>query len=230
MILGYTRISMFEKDEYRTLQEDAIRAVAAERGTRAFDFSLYHDECASTSPLRNRKNGAALVKEMKSGDIVVANSIDRLFVHAADARDTASLWRENGIELIICQLGHEVILNTGMFIALARNFAEMERLKFEALHEARMALVKQGRHFGGYPPYGYRPTDDGEHPMLEPEPAEQEIISLVKKLYFEEFHGPQYITKEFERRGLKNRAGGRFQYVQIQRIVEKIRAADRSRT
>jgi len=227
MFLSYSRVSTEDQNKpgATSLDEQTRKnyAVAQLRGATPYDFSEFYDVASGATPLCERQGGQKLMFAMRKGDCVIANKMDRLFRSARDALVTAENLRNQGIDIILADLGIEPVTANGtakLFFGLMANFAEFERERInERTNDGRKAKRSKHGHLGGSPPYGFSVVGQGREARLAPNPTEQDIVLTIKKLMHE--HTPVSAQREAERLGLRDRAGTPFRITQLQRIAAR---------
>ncbi len=235
MILGYCRVSTQEQAAKNTTslaaQEQVIRGVAMTRGATSFDIQIFSDPGVSGSiPLDERPAGKELLALAKQGDIVCAAKLDRMFRSASDALVTAERLKENGVKLILFDLGAEPVTDNGMakcFFTMASAFAELERVRIgERMETGRQQKRARNGHLGGVAPYGFRVVGSKRDSQLEPIPEEQPILKEVLALA-ERKMSSWKITNILNDKGYKNRIDRPFECYQVKRIIERAHADHR---
>lgn len=228
MLLAYARVSTLEqaKDDRTSLQEQEriIRGFAMAKGYHAYDVQMYVDAgVTGTMALKYRPAGAELIEDMKPGDVVVAASLDRMFRSARDALDTAALFKEKGIDLILFNFGMEPIAKSAFaecFFTMAAAFAQLERATInERILRGRKAKKAKGGHAGGVAQYGYRVVGSGREARVEINEEEQQRIAMIKELAHMYPHST--VMARLKHQGIKTRTGKDWDYTQIQRILTK---------
>jgi DNA invertase Pin-like site-specific DNA recombinase len=235
MILGYCRVSTQEQAAVNTTslaaQEQVIRGIAMTRGATNYDVQIFSDPGVSGSiPLDARPAGRELLSIAKSGDIVCAAKLDRMFRSASDALVTAERLKEAGVKLILFDLGAEPVTDNGMakcFFTMASAFAELERARIsERMESGRDQKRQRSGHLGGVAPYGYRVVGEKRESRLEPVPEEQPILREVLDLSKQKLSS-WTIMKQINEKGYKNREGKPFECYQVKRIIERAHADHR---
>lgn len=226
MILGYCRVSTVQQaDDDRTsleTQEAVIRGYAMSKGADKFGVEFFVDAGVSGGTrLRDRPAGAELLKAAKKGDTIIASKLDRMFRNSTDALVTAEKFKEQGIHLVLFDLGNDPITGDGMaklvftiFAALAD--AERTRIK-ERTDEGRRAKLARGGALGAVP-YGFRKVGKGRAAMLEMDEAEQGIIHRVRKQH-SYGNGYQKIAEDLTKAGVMARNGKPFRRSQIYKLI-----------
>jgi len=224
MLFAYCRVSTLEQISGTSPeeQERQIQGCAMMRG--AADVVFYRDLGVSgTIPLAQRAAGAKLLKEVESGDVVVASKLDRMFRSAEDALVTARKFKERGVALILLNLGTEPVTGEGLskvFFGMLALFAELEREMIAGrMNEGRRSKLLKGGFPGGKAPYGWSVEGKGRQAVLVPRADEQAILLEVRELVGQCANLYQ-VAKTLNERGRRNREGGSFQRVQIARIVQ----------
>lgn len=223
MILSYVRVSTDDQKNGTSPEEQARknRGFAMMRGVDAFDIAVYSDEGVSGSiPLCDRPEGGRMLDEMKSGDLIVAAKLDRIFRSALDALQTVEVLKERGVDLVLLDIGMDPVNQNGMarlFFSMLAAFAEFERVRItERMHDGREAKRRNGGCIGQVP-YGYRKVGMGKTATLEEDPYEQGVIAKTRGMTG---IGPGAITRKINESGLRSRAGQPFQIVQIQKMLQ----------
>ena len=104
-----------------------------------------------------------------------------------------------------------LVLNVLASVAQWEREAIGERTSVALQHKA-----SQGEYTGGWAPFGWRVSADGER--LEPDSEEQQACALARKLHAQgtSLRG---VARELERRGVRSRTGKGFAPVQVRRMV-----------
>lgn len=227
MLLGYTRVSTTEQaEDNRTSlaeQERIISGLAMVRGIDKMDTAIYSDPGVSGSiPMCRRPSGSKLLDDMKSGDLVVASKLDRMFRSASDALNCAETMKTMGVGLILMDMGADPVTENGMskaFFTMAAAFAELERSTInERMSNGKRAKLARGGHAGGLPRYGTRVVGSGRDATRAVNEDEQKIIELVRDLR-KRGNGLHRICSELTAAGHKTRTGRDFQAVQVMRML-----------
>lgn len=225
MILSYARVSTEEQagDGATSLneQERKNRGFAMMRGVDSFDIANYVDAGVSGSiPLCERPEGGRMLDDMKSGDLIVAPKLDRIFRSALDALQTVEILKEKGVDLVLLDIGMDPVNQNGMarlFFVMLSAFAEFERTRIaERMHDGREAKRRNGGCIGQVP-YGYHKVGSGKTAALERDAYEQDVIANVKAL---SGAPPSAVVRKLTEAGYHSRSGRPFQIVQVQRILE----------
>jgi putative DNA-invertase from lambdoid prophage Rac len=228
MILSYSRVSTSEQaaDGATSLAEQRRKnwAIAQLRGASAHDFAHYEDAGVSGSiSLGLRPAGGEMLAAARSGDVVVANKLDRLFRSASDAMLTAEQLKKRGIDLILIDMGAEPVTGNGvakLFFGLLALVAEFERERIsERTIEGRAGKRRNGGHIGGQAPYGFKVVGEGRQAVLEPREDEQEVIRLTAKLWRELHARPHRVATRLNEMGVRLRGEKPVQATQVKRML-----------
>jgi DNA invertase Pin-like site-specific DNA recombinase len=224
--IGYCRVSTQEQAERGMsleAQEARIRAYATMRGLELVDVVIDPGVSAGRYTLEAREGGRRVLAAVRQRTVahVIALKLDRLFRHTIDCLTTVQTWDKAGVSLHLIDMGGASIDTASamgrMFLTMAAGFAEMER---NVTAERTTAALSRKRDRGqrtGAIPYGQALDEDGVH--LIAHAPEQAVIATVREL---RASGLSYraIAGELNRRGLVNRAGGRFHHTQVVRILD----------
>ncbi len=234
MIFSYARVSTWEQAAEGTTsigeQERRNRAVASIRSAGAFDFVAYADEGVSGSiPLKDRPAGRELLSAAKKGDVIVATKLDRLFRSALDALQTVKELKEQGIDLILIDIGLDPVSSNGaakLFFGILSMVAEFERERiterFEDGKRAKKAQHNGTGHSGGSVPYGYRAVGKGREARLEIDENEMGLLKIVGDLAVK-IESPWVIGKRLTLLNFRDRKGHEFRIPQVRRLIERAR-------
>lgn len=227
MILGYCRISTEDqrKNTSPEEQERVLRGFAMMKGAKTFDVAIFHDCISGSTPLDERPGGRELMAAAKQGDIIVAVKLDRLFRSASDALVMAEKFKQDGVDLVLTDMGNEPVTQNGsskLFFTLLAAVAEFERDRIaERIQTGKRAKVANGGHAGGKAPYGYRQVGKGRKAKLDVNEQEQGVIRIVRELSANKIPVGQICREINDRIGLRNRAGHEFQIVHVQRMLRR---------
>jgi DNA invertase Pin-like site-specific DNA recombinase len=230
MILLYSRVSTIEqaRDNAVSIPEQLRKghAVAQLRGVGKFDVVEYRDEGVSGAmPFTQRPAGKTLWQEAKSGDIVVAAKLDRLFRSSSDALTMMERFAERKIKVIIIDMSVEPVADSAtakLFFTMLAAFADFERQTInQRTSEGRIGKRSKRGFMGGSAPYGYRIVGKGRDAILVDEPTEQEAVGLILKR-FEQGKTAAQIINELAMRGYRTRDDKPFGYMQVLRIRDRV--------
>lgn len=225
-IYGYIRVSTVEQgaDGKTSLDEQTrlIRGVAMMRN----DLSpvIFSDVGVSGSmALWDRPSGRLMGEKLKSGDILVASKMDRIFRSALDALRSIEELRARGVSLILADMGPDAVTESAsakLFFTMLAAFAEFERFRIaERMADGKRAKKDRGGAIGGLAPYGFDIVGSGAAAKLTPDPEEQAIIRRAMDLR-DEGHSLSRVSDILASDGLKSRVGRPFQAEQIRRMVQ----------
>jgi site-specific DNA recombinase len=215
-VVGYVRVSTDEQSLSVEAQHQAL-----ERWCQAHQVDLvavYEDVGVhGDTPLEKRAGLLAALNTLRRGMALLVVKRDRL------ARDTFTAvlceklaQRAKAAILSVNSEGNgdgpQDLLMRRMLDAIA----EYERLVIALRTKTALAHKRGKGERVGMVPYGKRLAADGVH--LHDEPSEQAVMAIVHEL---RASGLSYraIAAELNRRGLTNRAGGRFMPTQVVRML-----------
>ena len=193
-IYGYARVSTTEQADGTSIEGQRRRikgiaqALAADDPT--FDptrMVIYADEGISGSvPMEARPEGGFMFESLARGDTVVVAKMDRAFRSAEDALAKARWFHDNGVDLVIADLGTEPVMRNGvakLFFTMLAAMAEFERERIlERTRDGRRAKRAAGGYTGGRPPFGFKVVGKGREARLEKLPEAEPIIERVVQL------------------------------------------------
>lgn len=202
-------------------QRERLAAYCALRGLDVAEVVTDSGESAG-KPLAKRTGGKRVLSLVRSKavDAVVVLKLDRAFRNTADALSTVDGWDKAGVALHVAEMGGLSVDTSSavgrMFLTLLAGFGEFERNL--AAERTTAALAHKARtgdmRIGADAPYGWRYAGKA----LAELPAEQTVITTIREL---RAAGVSYrkLCAELTARGLRNRAGGEFVPMQIERIL-----------
>jgi DNA invertase Pin-like site-specific DNA recombinase len=187
MIYGYSRVSTAEQTSGTSLddQKNRIQGVALMRGDKVAE--IFTDGGVSGAvALRERPAGKRLMETIQPGDVIIASKLDRLFRSAVDALTQAEYFKQQGIDLIVADMGADPVTANGpakMFFGMLALMAEFER---ERIKERQRDGIKgkkaKGGYIGGRRPYGYQIEGTGKDARLIEDEKEQQAITRIAEL------------------------------------------------
>jgi DNA invertase Pin-like site-specific DNA recombinase len=225
-IYGIIRVSTTEQAaEGRSSLDDQRNRVTGAAMTNGWTVDhIYADEGVSGStPLAERPEGGRMFRALKSGDVVIAAKMDRLFRSAQDALNTVDKFKKAGVKLILVDMGTDPVTENGvskMLFTVLAAMAEFEKGRIlERMADGRKGKKAKGGHTGGQAPYGFRVEGLGRDAVLVEEPGEQVVLSRAKELYASgaSLRG---VVQALAAAGFVSRSGTLFQATQIMRMVK----------
>ena len=231
MLLIYTRVSTVEQaaDDRTSLevQERVGRGFAMSKGFNQFDTAYYTDAGVSASiPLRNRPNGKRLLEDAKSGDVIFAAKLDRMFRSASDALNMVEIFKEKNIKLVLFDIGSDPVAESALgqfFFVVIAAVAALERSMIrERMVSGKKAKKANLGHIGGVAPYGYRIVGHGRAAQLEPVESEQKVLAAVRERADLSLAD---MTRHLTAQGLVSRAGTPFYKMQVSRMLRQVQGA-----
>jgi len=220
-VVGYVRVSTDEQALGPEAQRDALRGWCESQ--KAVLVAVYEDIGVSgATPLEKRPGlaeaidrlaeenaGVLLVakRDRLARDVVVGAVVERL-VEREGARVLAADGTGNGDGP-----EHQLMRN------LINAFAEYERMVIGARTRAALRVKKAKGLRVGAIPYGQRLGEDGQ--SLEPDPREQEVIRLVKRLR-KQGKSLRAIGEALTVKGHETRTGGYWHVQTLSNILQVI--------
>ena len=173
-------------------------------------------------PIRQRPAGRELLAVLKPGDTVIAAKLDRLFRSSSDALNTAQELKEQGVSLIISDMGPDPVTENGvskLFFTMLAAFAEFERTRIaERVAEGRKAKAAAGGATGGEPKYGWRVVGQGRDARLAVHEGEQEVMRVVRRCK-QAGMGLRETGRYLTMQGHLSRRGKPFSHEQVNRML-----------
>ena len=148
---GYCRVSLDKMgDDSLDMQRRLVEAVCFAEGFELVE--VFSDVVSGSVPLAQREHGAALLRAVKPGDIIVSLKLDRCFRDTADATATLADLQRRRIGLYLKDLGGDVSASSvsALVFSLLASVATFERSRIaERTAESARHRKAQGRHMGG---------------------------------------------------------------------------------
>lgn len=185
---GYARVSTTEQADGTSLEEQKrrIRAVAHFHGHICHEVFADAGVSGST-PLNERPQGYRMLLDAKKGDTIIASKMDRMFRSASDALATMERFREQGIKLILCDMGTDPVTENGvskLLFGILASMAEFERERInERCREGEAAKKAAGGWLGGKPPFGFMIEGSGKSARCVPDPALADAVADIRRCW-----------------------------------------------
>jgi putative DNA-invertase from lambdoid prophage Rac len=163
-VYGYTRVSTSRQaDEGLSLdvQRRQISGYCTMHGMELTEI-VAEEGISGSKPITKRPAGRALFSRLKSGDVLIAAKLDRLFRSAVDALNTVEDLKKRNVALHLLDLGGDVATNglSKLFLTIAAAFAEAERDRtVERIEQTKADQRALGRFLGGSRPFGFEIVD-----------------------------------------------------------------------
>jgi DNA invertase Pin-like site-specific DNA recombinase len=211
---GYLRVSTKPQTEGDALevQQRMIEGRALQDGL-SINHLFIEKGVSGAKRLQDRPQGKALLDIVRPGDAVIASKLDRIHRSARDALEVMAKFKQEGISLILLDMGGDVCGSgiSGLIFAILAAVAEFERERIADRVAEMKAHEKQvGKYRGGTRPYGFRP---GQDKLLEPIPEEQLALSLILK------YSAEGMSLRKTQAALADSLGVRLSHVAIGRII-----------
>jgi putative DNA-invertase from lambdoid prophage Rac len=146
---------------------------------------IVEEGVSGSKPLNDRPAGKALLAALRSGDVIVASKLDRMFRSAIDALTMIEEFKRRKISVHLIDLGGDVAGNgiSKLVFTILSAVAEAERDRIRSrVKETKADQRKRGRHLGGSRPFGYIIVEDGKGGKLVPDAREQAAIARMRKM------------------------------------------------
>jgi DNA invertase Pin-like site-specific DNA recombinase len=187
VIKAYIRVSTDKQEESPAAQREAIVRFAQFSGAPGVEECQFFQDLGVSGkiPVGDRPQGKLLSEGLQKGDTVVVTKLDRLFRSLADAAQTIAEWTEQGIRLVILNLGGTAVDTqspTGLlFLHMMAAVGQWERgMIAERTRETMRHIKESGRARTTLRPFGYTlgPKRD-LHRFL----PEQEVLTTLLTEY-----------------------------------------------
>jgi hypothetical protein len=177
MLYGYARVSTDKQENSADAQAIKLRAYAEQSGMEFGEVFVDEDQSAFKIPLHKRRQGRLLWDKLKSGDIVVFCTFDRVFRSVLDAAQTLAKCKELGIRLKFLDNSMDVMTSQGelSFNILSTVAQYSSQIAGQRQREIQSYLLAAGRPYGKFRPYGWVAKDKAFVVC----PAEREIGDTV---------------------------------------------------
>lgn len=183
-VYGYARVStsrQAEEGESLEVQQRTIGGYAMMHGMTV-DRMFVEGGVSGSVPLSIRPEGAALLADLKPGDVVITAKLDRMFRSALDALAVLAKLKAMNVSLHMIDLGGDVTGNgiSKLVFTILSAVAEAERDRIrERVSQVKQDQKSRGRYLGGKVPFGFTVGGDG---ALLAEPKQQAIIASIRDM------------------------------------------------
>jgi site-specific DNA recombinase len=217
--VGYVRVSTDEQSLSVEAQQQAL-----ERWCQAHQASLvavYADVgVGGGTPLEKRPGLLDALTALTRGRVLLVVRRDRLARDTLTAAMCEKIAQKAGAS--ICTVtgeGNGIGPEAQLMRTILDAFAQYEKALIALRTKAGLARKRERGERIGMVPYGWQLDADGVH--LISHALEQAVITVVRAL---RTSGLSYraIADELNRRGLVNRAGGRFNHTQVVRMLDEV--------
>lgn len=180
---GYRRVSSEGQEDNSSLADQTKKITGLAMMQGLHEVTFFEDVCSGSIPLAQRPGGKALLDTLKPGDNVIVTKLDRVFRSATDALAQADLFKAQGVNLYLIDMGTEPVTNNGasrMFFGMLALMAEFERERIrERTQDGKAEKKAKGGHIGGSRPFGYEVIGKGKDAVLRPLTGEYEFIQQI---------------------------------------------------
>jgi site-specific DNA recombinase len=191
--------------------EDQVRICSERADREGWEVAGVFTDAAISGAVRNRPGLNALLAAIAAGDVVVAESIDRLSRDQADIADLFKRVRHADVRIVTLsegELGKINVAVNGLMADLYRdNLADKTR-------RGQTGRVLAGFNPGGLA-YGYRRVarfDDRGEPVHGLREVDEEQAAIVRRIFAEFVDGrsPREIAKRLNADGIVSPSGGKW--------------------
>ena len=184
-VYGYIRVSTAAQandGESLDVQRRKLDGYAMQHGW-TIDQVFVERGVSGGRPMEKRPKGRELLEALRTGDVVLASKLDRVFRSASDALRVLEAIKQQGVSLHLLDMGGDVTGNgiAQMVFVILSAVAEFERDRIaERIREVKADQKRRGRYRGGVVPFGWHLGDDGQ---LVEFPAQQEAIRRMVDMH-----------------------------------------------
>lgn len=185
----YCRVStaeQVEKGESLPAQIKRCKAWLVTQGHDEESATIIQEEAVSGGkPLADRPAGGPMIQALKTGDIVVAWKLDRMFRDTLDALNVAQKFRTIKASLVLMDTGGDVINDAmgELFFTMLAAFAKLERVKIaERMQEGKRSKIERGMHTGGLAPFGWKSVKFENGKKLVEDEDQQKVLQRLNEL------------------------------------------------
>ena len=190
-VYSYTRVSTGRQaDEGESLGAQQRRVEGyAQMHDLSVDRHFVERGVSGSIPLKERPEGAALLKLARPGDTIITPKLDRCFRSALDALDVLQQLKDRNVALHMIDLGGDVTGNgiSKLMFTILSAVAEAERDRIrERISDVKRDQRNRSRYLGGSVPFGKRLVVDDDKKSggsLVDEAEEQEAIRAMLALH-----------------------------------------------
>jgi DNA invertase Pin-like site-specific DNA recombinase len=199
-------------------QQAKARAYAELYDLNIVDVVIDAGQSAKTLARPGLERALGMLKSGKADALLVVK-LDRLTRSVRDLGHLLERYFAPG-KAALLSVGEQIDTRSAGGRLVLNVLASVSQWEREAAGERVSAALQykasQGEYTGGDTPYGYRLAADGER--LEPEPAEQVLVSRARRLRRKGL-SLRAVARELEVQGFRTRKGRPFAAVQVQRML-----------
>lgn len=181
---AYLRVSTSRQDLSLEAQTETIQRAAQYHLGRDCDDTYSESDTSGSIPFAERPEAARLLQQLRSdlaqgfSPTVIVTKVDRLGRDTVDVSQTATLFDQMGVRLVLLDLNVDTRTPMGRgFMQIAAVFAEMERARIRERIQTTLDLKRSQNLVIGTVPYGW-----DAHPTGQSNKAGKPILELVPNL------------------------------------------------
>jgi site-specific DNA recombinase len=218
-VIGYVRVSTDEQTLSVEAQEEALRGWCQAHGATLVE--VYTDVGISGgAPLEKRPGLLAALSALTKGMALLVLRRDRLARDTLTAAIAERMAQKAGASILTVNgEGNGEGPEAQLLRVILDGFAQYEKALIALRTKTAMAQKRAKGERVEAIPYGCQLAADGVH--FVDAPSEQAVITIVRRL---RAGGLSYraVAAELNRRGLTNRAGGRFMATQVVHMLKAV--------
>lgn len=211
---AYIRCSTVEQKDSLLVQEDKIKKYCEYQNLNP----IIHIESGVSGSVefKKRPEGKKIYDNLKKGDILIINKIDRISRNVIDFVSSIEYFKKNEITLICLEPSLDLSSPSGMFMAnILSSVAQLEK---QMTVERVKATIKKRKELNlcvGQIPFGWK---KGENKNLVEDKNEQDIIKQIKSMYNDDKMNYKQIADKLNDLKTMSR---KWQGTQISRILNR---------
>lgn len=216
-VYAYIRASTVEQQDTLKVQEEKIKQYCAFKDMETPKIFIESGVSGSIE-FKKRPEGGKIWNEMKTGDIIVVNKLDRISRNVADFCFMINHFNKNKIIFHCLEPNIDISSSFGLFMChILSSVSELERNMTIDRVKATIKKRKENNECIGSIPYGYSKTDDKK--LIE-DKEEQDNMRRIVELYYNKNNNKK-ISEIMNELKIPNRGGKKWYPENIKRILVK---------
>jgi len=224
--IGYARVSTDQQADHGVsleAQTDKLRAMATVQGADLADVIV--DAGVSAKSLK-RPGIQQLLAQVDAGavDVVIVAKLDRLTRSVRDLADLLDQFERKGVALV--SVSESLDTGTAAGRLVLNIMASVSQWEREAIGERTREALRHKKANGkrvGTIPYGYALGSDGSE--LIPHEPERRVLARINELSVSGL-SLREIAAQLTTEGVRTRAGGKWHFTSVGRLLRSRRQAD----